>query len=231
MGGVKVQIPAEFAAIYWENYEPEVVRQAVNWIRKNPEGLFLDLGCAVGAFSATALFASKTSTVVAFDSDLSSLVATRRFCQHAKGGRLQVVYGFVANLSSVQNHTLAEAIGQTDRLLHETTLSGDFGTTRYVNIGSTDEASIPYNTLDALLSGSPPRPILIKCDVEGAEMLVLHGARKLLTSHHPALLLSIHPSILPEYGYTQDDVAEFLLEFGYTVDVISIDHEEHWWCR
>ena len=141
------------------------------------------------------------------------------------------MYGFVTNASSLENQTLAGAINQTDRLLHETPLSGDPGTTQYVNIATTDDESIPRNTLDVLLSGSPRRPMLIKCDVEGAELLVLHGARKLLTSHHPTLLLSVHPRILPDYGYVKDDVAEFLREFGYTVDVISIDHEEHWWCR
>jgi len=231
MGGVRVQIPAEFAGGYWENYEPEVFRQAVNWIRANPEGLVLDLGCAVGVFSAAALFASGSSNVVAFDSDLASVVATRRFCRHAKGGRLQTVYGFVTDTSSVEDQILAGAIRQTDRFLHEASLSGKPGTTQYVNIATTKDKNVPRNTLDALFSGSPPRPILIKCDVEGAELLVLHGAQKLLTSHHPTLLLSVHPSILPDYGYVKEDVAKFLHEFGYTIDVISIDHEEHWWCR
>ena len=41
MGGVKVQIPAEFAAVCWENYEPEAFRRAVNWIRKIHRSLFL----------------------------------------------------------------------------------------------------------------------------------------------------------------------------------------------
>src|SRR5271170_3504209 len=77
----------------------------------------------------------------------------------------------------------------------------------------------------------PARPILIKCDVEGAELMVLDGARHLLTSHHPALLLSVHHSMLPDYESIKEDVAKFLEALGYIIDIVSIDHEEHWWCR
>lgn len=231
MGGVEVQIPTEFAAFNWETYEPETFLHAANWIRENPDGLVLDLGCATGAFSAAALFASETSKVVAFDSDLASLVATRRFCENATGGRLQVVYGFVADKNSAEGLNLAEAVRRTDGLLRETPLSGDPGTTRYVNISTTEDKDIPCWTLDALLSESQPGAVLIKCDVEGAEMLVLQGAREFISSHRPTLLLSVHPEMLSEYGYSREDVGQFLCEFGYTVDVISIDHEEHWWCR
>jgi FkbM family methyltransferase len=193
MGGVEVQIPTEFAAFNWETYEPETFLQATNWIRENPNGLVLDLGCATGAFSAAALFASETSTVVAFDSDLASLVATRRFCKNAKGNRLRTVYGFVTDMNSVENANLAEAARQTESLLRKTLLSGDPDTTRYVNIATTENKDIPCWALDALLSGTQDRAILIKCDVEGAEMLVLRGAGKYIASHYPTLLLSVHP--------------------------------------
>src|SRR5580658_10900980 len=41
MGGVRVRIPSEFAAFYWENYETEAFHQVVGWIRENPQGLVL----------------------------------------------------------------------------------------------------------------------------------------------------------------------------------------------
>jgi len=72
----------------------------------------------------------------------------------------------------------------------------------------------------------PARPILIKCDVEGAELMVLDGARHLLTSHHPALLLSVHHSMLPDYESIKEDVAKFLEALGYIIDIVSIDHED-----
>jgi FkbM family methyltransferase len=231
MGGVRVRIPGEFAAFYWENYETEAFHQVVGWIRENPQGLVLDVGCADGAFSATALVASETASVVAFDSDLASLAATRRFCRYAKGDRLQTVYGFITDTSSIETQTLAGTVRQTDGFLRKMASCGNPRPRRYVNIATADDRDIPSNTLDSLLAGHPPRPILIKCDVEGAEMLVLEGSRMLLTSRHPALLLSIHPEMLPDYGYVKDDVSTFLRECGYAIDVIAIGHEEHWWCR
>jgi hypothetical protein len=92
---------------------------------------------------------------------------------------------------------------------------------------------IPPNTIDDLFladATSADRPILLKCDIEGAELLMLRGARRFLERCSPQLLLSVHPSALPQYKHTSEDVGQFLAEVGYEVDLLAIDHEEHWWC-
>jgi hypothetical protein len=66
--------------------------------------------------------------------------------------------------------------------------------------------------------------------VEGAELLVLRGAKRLLAERRPALLLSVHPWALPANGGTKEDLLSFLSDQGYVVEVIAVDHEEHWWC-
>ena len=75
------------------------------------------------------------------------------------------------------------------------------------------------------------RPILLKCDVEGAEVLVLLGAEQFLQRTMPSLLISVHPLALPEYGHSVADVRNFLEKLNYSVSVIAVDHEEHWWCE
>ncbi len=73
--------------------------------------------------------------------------------------------------------------------------------------------------------------VLIKCDVEGAEMFVLEGAQNFIEGFSPCLLLSIHPQFLPKFGSSRANVNEWLERYGYQVKVLSIDHEEHWWCQ
>src|SRR4029077_12887077 len=86
--------------------------------------------------------------------------------------------------------------------------------------------------LDDLFANNVPekRPILIKCDVEGAELLVLLGGETLLRRVHPDLLLSIHPTALPSYGHSKNEIEGFLKHLGYEIRCLAVDHEEHWWC-
>jgi FkbM family methyltransferase len=227
---VKLRIPAEYSGGDWDNYEPEAIRLAVDWARKSQNGLFLDIGSAIGVFSAAVLFTNSDTEVIAFDSDLASVVATRRFCKHAKGS-LRTIYGFVADAGS--GKTLSEAIAQSELALLRDNPSGDTGTTKYVCLNNSADKDIPRNTLDDLLGneGLETRPILIKCDVEGAELIVLQGARKSLARYRPTLLLSVHPPALPQYGHSKEGVSAFIQELGYKITVVAIDHEEHWWCE
>ena len=45
--------------------------------------------------------------------------------------------------------------------------------------------------LDEFVQSAPP-PHLIKCDVEGAEVEVLRGARELMAEYHPTILSEVH---------------------------------------
>lgn len=57
------------------------------------------------------------------------------------------------------------------------------------------------------------RPRLIKIDVEGAEFLVLEGARKLIREHHPYLCIEIHPDAAGVFDHAR--LRNYLDEFGY----------------
>ena len=57
---------------------------------------------------------------------------------------------------------------------------------------------------------------MIKIDVEGAELMVLHGAAALLEECRPALIVAVHPSWMPQ-GQRAEDLFEFLGKLGYRV--------------
>lgn len=61
--------------------------------------------------------------------------------------------------------------------------------------------------LISIQTGSKPH--IIKVDVEGAELLVLHGLRETISSNHPIILLSVHSAEL------RNDCLDFLSSIGY----------------
>ena len=224
-----VRMPSEFTGNAWESFEPEAVSRFVGWMRTNPGGLVLDIGSSLGIYSAVALFADKRAEVVAFDSDLASLAAVRRLCRYAEGNRLGLVHGFIAHTSD-DAASLALAMAATEEALAPVMAGSP---TRYICLGDTRHGTIPCRRLDDLISDEivNGRRLLIKCDVEGAELLVLTGAEMALRRYRPTLLVSVHPEALPAYGDSKQKLQNFLRALGYDHVCLAIDHEEHWWCE
>ena len=76
--------------------------------------------------------------------------------------------------------------------------------------------SIQTVTLDTFCSEVSLRPDLMKIDVEGAELLVLRGAGKLLGESYPTIILAVHPYWLPT-GQSSQQIFELLTRYGYTL--------------
>jgi FkbM family methyltransferase len=76
--------------------------------------------------------------------------------------------------------------------------------------------SIQTITLDTFCSEVSLSPNLVKIDVEGAELLVLRGAAKLLGESRPTIILAVHPYWLPT-GQSSQQIFELLTRYGYTV--------------
>jgi len=58
-------------------------------------------------------------------------------------------------------------------------------------------------------------PNLIKIDVEGAELAVLRGASTILSKHKPALIVAVHPPLLPSGG--ENELFHLLQDYQYVV--------------
>lgn len=92
-----------------------------------------------------------------------------------------------------------------------------------------DAAQIPTVTLDGIATMLGP-PTAISIDIEGAEVLALRGADKLLTDHDIQLWVSVHPDLIErDYSpYTESDVHEWMAGHGYTGELLAVDHEHHY---
>lgn len=85
-------------------------------------------------------------------------------------------------------------------------------TPTHILIGWT-EMQTPCATLDTLrATGILPPVGIIKMDVEGHELSVLHGAKGLIARDRPFVVMEYNYRIAPDMGWTANDVRQIFLE-------------------
>lgn len=78
----------------------------------------------------------------------------------------------------------------------------------------TDVVTVPVEPIDALVTGNAD---LVKIDVEGAELDVLAGMTRLLTSPAIRLIVEWHPLLQEKAGYAPDALPLALLDQGFSL--------------
>jgi hypothetical protein len=80
----------------------------------------------------------------------------------------------------------------------------------------TDFQMVPITTLDALVADKGITKLdFIKCDVEGAEILVFKGGKHVLKTHRPIVMCEVSQRGMSYYNLLTDDVFTFFGELGY----------------
>lgn len=229
---VEARVPPEFCSKLMEEYEQDEFARIVDWCRSNVGGLFVDVGCSHGYMSCAALFSNPRLEVVAIDSDLQSLKITGRVCAYAPGNRLHVLQAMVSDEAGSQPMCWRKAVAETEIALADPLLTGNPGTHQYLNLDNPRAAAIPRRQLDDLLAEerASGRPVLVKCDVEGAEYVVLAGALETMRVLRMPILLSVHPAKMQRMGHSVEELQILLRQAGYQYEEFAVDHEHHWLC-
>jgi FkbM family methyltransferase len=70
-------------------------------------------------------------------------------------------------------------------------------------------------SLDASVECLEIAPDIIKCDVEGAELLVFKGGAKTLEQHRPIIQCEMLRKWAKRFDYHPNDIIDFLSQYGY----------------
>jgi FkbM family methyltransferase len=76
-------------------------------------------------------------------------------------------------------------------------------------------AECRLSTVDTFVKEHQVCVDLLKCDVEGAELLVLRGGPKTLQEFQPILFVEMLRKWSAKFGYHPNDIISYLSEFGY----------------
>lgn len=88
------------------------------------------------------------------------------------------------------------------------------GKETHARFGKTKPVVCPVVAIDEELA-HVENVSLIKCDIEGADLYAMRGARKTLEKHKPTVIIEINPWFLEGFGLKVDDVVGFFAELGY----------------
>jgi len=206
LGGHTIYVAPDASLRFWvlEPYEvdPLLLALAREIVREGD--VVWDIGANVGLFSiAAAHFARQQGRVVAVEPDPWLATLVRRSARRLPPtfAPIEVVEAAVSNSTGVASFAVA-ARARAASHLDAIPGSSQTGGVRY-------RLSVPTISLDDLLAVQPP-PRLVKIDVEGAELLCLAGATKLLAEVRPLLLCEVTAD-------AAEDVGRLLHRFDYTL--------------
>ena len=154
-----------------------------------PEGgTFFDIGAHVGFYTLLAsILVGENGKVVAFEPLPRNIYFLK---EHVRLNRLANVSIIEAAVSDSTGYaTFSEG---PDNFIDFTEFSNgsDHSMAHFSPIGNLTVKTVSLDELH--LQGEVPPPNFLKIDVEGADALVLKGAKKVLATFHPTIFLSIH---------------------------------------
>jgi FkbM family methyltransferase len=185
--------------IYKDRLEAGPVELLRRWVR--PGTVVLDVGANVGFFTLRfASWVSDGGRVIALEPEAVNYEALVRAI--AKAG----LSGVVETIQAAVSDATGEAKLEVNPGHPGDHKLGDEG------------VAVATTTVDDLLAARGwPEVSLIKIDVQGAEALVLSGARQALERSRPALFLEVDDAALRRFGSSAGGLLESAVAQGYTI--------------
>ena len=205
--GGKLLLPPDhsFTKMLWPalNFEPEV--QAVLHELLKPGDVFIDCGANIGYFSVMAGdIVGRHGRVVSIEANPVTFELLNENLD-------------INNLNRGIHCALTSQPGEVDLLMPE---MGDVLSSLKKNSlfdnGNVKSFRVDGLTLDQVLEElSLPKVNLVKIDIEGGEMDVLHSAPNLLEEFRPCFVIEYSPVTWPNFGATPDLLKELLNKYNY----------------
>lgn len=190
------------------------------------DGVFWDVGANIGLYSWCCAHARPDFHIMSFEPDAKNLECLRRTSAAWKLDAHQIVPRAVSDQVGRTTFFTDEISRATGTL---EPAAGAFNATHYGTIPRGVE--VETVTLDHLISEGWAPPLVIKIDVEGAELRVLRGGQRLFAEHRPILLLEIFGdrpqtfALLKEFGYDCFDSDRRGPITAETINVLAVARE------
>ncbi len=169
-----------------------------------PDVLVVDAGAHLGLYSLLAApRLGNRGRIFAFEPDYYNFRALM----------FNIIKNHCKNMVPIQK-ALSNTIGIASFYESPGTISSSL--IRRKNIGKTMKASIPATTLDNELQGQDIYSIVIKLDVEGAELMALEGMSNILQRANSVVLIAeMNPSALHDAGANSKSMIDDLRKYGF----------------
>jgi FkbM family methyltransferase len=198
--------------IYHRHYEPNTQAFIRQFLRAGM--VAFDVGAHHGFYTLLmARCVGPQGLVVAFE---PSPIERRKLVWHLWLNRLPWV--------RVEPYALADREGIMDFFLTKDNSANSLSPPEISPI--VGKVTVPVTTLDTFCERAGIKRVnLIKVDVEGAELLVLKGAQRILTEMRPIIVMEVSKRTTARFGYSVDDLLAFLKQEGYQIR--SVPNEEN----
>jgi len=205
-GGERIRAAARYRQLSWNPEEYRAFRAAVR-----PGSIVLDVGANVGAY--TLLFAMWTGPA-------GRVFAFEPAPEARDGLRMHVALNGVADRVEIVCAAAADAVGSA-----RFAIDGASGANALAAGSNAASIEVETTTLDEFCRTRNLLPDVVKIDVEGTELDVLKGARRVLASPDVRAFLEFHPSIWSSRGVTPDAICAELAAQRLAAEAIdaSID--------
>jgi FkbM family methyltransferase len=183
-----------------QGFESEDIHYVLMLLPANP--VVLDIGANFGIYSVLIASSSESSQVHSFE-PVPHTVSLLRSNVDRNGVGARITINNVAVGSEPGNLLIT-----TDRYAGNYLLVGNSYD------GNVQEVSV-IRLDDYVAEKGLQRVDFIKCDVEGAELLVMKGASKVLTCMRPIVMLEIAEEWTRRFGYSTADLKAYMRDAGY----------------
>ncbi len=176
-----------------------------------PGDVFVDVGAHVGYF--TLLASSRVGPAGRVLSIEPNPFALEQLERNVERSQLQNV---------LVKHTACGELDRVVQLYLHTESNSSMASLYTGSAAGTVAVEVRCTTLDQLcVEHSLERVKLVKIDVEGAELSVLHGMKRLMREARPSIVVELHPQLLEEVGTPMPMVLALLKECDYSLEPLG----------
>ena len=199
------------------NYEMPVQEVFLQYLK--PKDIFYDIGANVGFFTILAAkIVGHEGKVYAFEPEAANVAVLRRNTELNGFSQVKVIEKAVSDTTGIKKLWLTEYCGA-----HSIAPVGTkFDPKKYTTVNTV--------SIDDLLQQKKIEPpTLVKIDVEGAEINVLHGMSQTIQKWQPIIIYEVDDEKKEGLLNKQTKIDNFLLAHGYKIKYLEASYPESSW--